>query len=102
MRKLKDQAQAERLALTIVDTLPEPFLVLDETLHLLAASRCFYEVYERTRPMRMAAPFSNCPAANGIFQVYVSCCGLSCRTTRVSRASSLKGISGKSASGRSS
>jgi len=45
VRKLKDQAQAERLALTIVDTLPEPFLVLDETLHLLAASRCFYEVY---------------------------------------------------------
>jgi len=45
VRKLKDQAQAERLALAIVDTLPEPFLVLDETLHLLAASRCFYEVY---------------------------------------------------------
>jgi chemotaxis protein methyltransferase CheR len=37
--------QAERLALAIVDTLPEPFLVLDDSLHLLAASRCFYEVY---------------------------------------------------------
>ena len=45
MRQLSDQAQAERLALAIVDTLPEPFLVLDDALHLLAASRCFYEVY---------------------------------------------------------
>jgi chemotaxis protein methyltransferase CheR len=45
VRRLQDQAEAERLALAIVDTLPEPFLVLDETLHLLAASRCFYEVY---------------------------------------------------------
>ncbi|MDP9424371.1 MAG: PAS domain-containing protein [Pseudomonadota bacterium] len=33
------------LALAIVDTLPEPFLVLDDTLHLLAGSRCFYEVF---------------------------------------------------------
>ena len=31
--------------MAIVDTLSEPFLVLDDTLHLLAASRCFYEVY---------------------------------------------------------
>lgn len=45
MRQLSDQAQAEGLALAIVDTLPEPFLVLDDALHLLAASRCFYEVY---------------------------------------------------------
>jgi PAS domain S-box-containing protein len=45
VRQLNDQAQAERLALAIVDTLPEPFLVLDDTLHLLAASRCFYKVY---------------------------------------------------------
>lgn len=45
MSQLNDQVQAEQLALAIVDTLPEPFLVLDEGLHLLAASRCFYEVY---------------------------------------------------------
>ena len=45
MKQLSDLEQAQRLALAIVDTLPEPFLVLDDTLNLLAASRCFYEVY---------------------------------------------------------
>jgi chemotaxis protein methyltransferase CheR len=45
MKKLSDLAQAQALALAIVDTLPEPFLVLDDTLNLLAGSRCFYEVY---------------------------------------------------------
>jgi chemotaxis protein methyltransferase CheR len=45
MRELHDRAEAQALALAIVDTLPEPFLVLDDTLHLLAASRCFYEVF---------------------------------------------------------
>jgi chemotaxis protein methyltransferase CheR len=45
MKELPDLAEAQALALAIVDTLPEPFLVLDETLHLLAGSRCFYEVF---------------------------------------------------------
>lgn len=45
MKQASDLVEAQDLALAIVDTLPEPFLVLDETLHLLAASRCFYEVY---------------------------------------------------------
>ena len=45
MRELHDRAEAQALALAIVDTLPEPFLVLDDTLHLLAGSRCFYEVF---------------------------------------------------------
>ena len=45
MKQLSDLVEAQKLALAIVDTLPEPFLVLDDTLHLLAASRCFYEVY---------------------------------------------------------
>jgi PAS domain S-box-containing protein len=45
MNELHDLAEAQRLALAIVDTLPEPFLVLDNTLHLLAGSRCFYEVF---------------------------------------------------------
>ena len=40
-----DLAEAQALALAIVDTLPEPFLVLDDTLHLLAGSRCFYQVF---------------------------------------------------------
>ena len=45
MKQLHDLGEAQALALAIVDTLPEPFLVLDETLHLLAGSRCFYEVF---------------------------------------------------------
>lgn len=45
MKQLPDLAGAQSLALAIIDTLPEPFLVLDETLHLLAGSRCFYEVF---------------------------------------------------------
>ena len=45
MNQLHDLAEAQALALAIVNTLPEPFLVLDDTLHLLAGSRCFYELY---------------------------------------------------------
>ena len=45
MKQIHDLAEAQSLALAIVDTLPEPFLVLDDTLHLLAGSRCFYEVF---------------------------------------------------------
>ncbi|MCL6699489.1 PAS domain-containing protein [Sphingomonas sp. NSE70-1] len=45
MKQIHDLAEAQTLALAIVDTLPEPFLVLDDTLHLLAGSRCFYEVF---------------------------------------------------------
>jgi chemotaxis protein methyltransferase CheR len=45
MKQLSDFAQAQDLALAIVDTLPEPFLVLDESLNLLAGSRCFHEIY---------------------------------------------------------
>ena len=45
MRQLHDLAEAQALALAIVDTLPEPFLVLDDSLQLLAGSRCFYEIF---------------------------------------------------------
>ena len=45
MKQLHDRAEAQALALAIVDTLPEPFVVLDERLQLLAGSRCFYEVF---------------------------------------------------------
>src|SRR6059058_3095655 len=45
MKQLPDLAQAQALALAIVDTLPEPFLVLDDNLLLLAGSRCFYDVF---------------------------------------------------------
>ena len=45
MQMLDDVIEAQSLALAIVNTLPEPFLVLDEELRLLAGSRCFYEVF---------------------------------------------------------
>ena len=45
MNQFHSLAQAQTLALAIVDTLPEPFLVLDEDLRVLAGSRCFYEVF---------------------------------------------------------
>jgi len=46
MQHLHDPAEARTLALAIVDTLPEPFLVLDDELRVLVASRCFYEIFE--------------------------------------------------------
>ena len=45
MREFQSLAEAQTLALAIVDTLPEPFVVLDDSLHLLAGSRCFYEIF---------------------------------------------------------
>jgi chemotaxis protein methyltransferase CheR len=46
VKQVHDLAEAQTLALAIVDTLPEPFVVLDDTLRLLAGSRCFYEIFE--------------------------------------------------------
>jgi two-component sensor histidine kinase len=46
MTHLLDLVDAETLAMAIVDTLPEPFLVLDEALCVLAGSRCFYEIFK--------------------------------------------------------
>jgi two-component sensor histidine kinase len=46
MKELHDLAEAQALALAIVDTLPEPFVVVDDALCLLAGSRCFYEVFK--------------------------------------------------------
>ena len=45
MKEYRDRAEAQALALAIVDTLPEPFLVLDGELQLLAASRYFYDTF---------------------------------------------------------
>ncbi|MEO7277919.1 MAG: histidine kinase dimerization/phosphoacceptor domain -containing protein [Sphingomicrobium sp.] len=45
MKQFQDAAGAQALALAIVDTLPEPFIVLDHSLQLLAGSRCFYEIF---------------------------------------------------------
>jgi chemotaxis protein methyltransferase CheR len=49
MQQFDNLADAQTLALAIVDTFPEPFLVLDDGLRVLAASRCFYEVFEEDR-----------------------------------------------------
>lgn len=38
-------ADAQTLAEAIVNTIPEPFIVLDEELRVLAASRAFYETF---------------------------------------------------------
>ncbi len=46
MQQFDNPVDAQTLALAIVDTFPEPFLVLDETLRVLAASRCFYEIFK--------------------------------------------------------
>jgi two-component sensor histidine kinase len=37
---------AQMLAQAIVNTIPEPFLVLDDSFHVLAASRSFYETFK--------------------------------------------------------
>jgi len=41
-----DIGNAQTLAQAIVNTIPEPFLVLDEDLRVLAASRSFYTVFK--------------------------------------------------------
>src|SRR5688572_29414030 len=46
MQQFDNLTDAQTLALAIVDTFPEPFLVLDDSLRVLAASRCFYEVFK--------------------------------------------------------
>jgi len=73
MKQLSDLAQAQALALAIVDTLPEPFLVLDDALLLLAGSRCFYEIYGENAANAHAAQCSNCLGDNGTYLACVSC-----------------------------
>jgi chemotaxis protein methyltransferase CheR len=51
MKLFDNLADAQTLALAIVDTLPEPFVMLDDSLRVLAASRCFYERF-REDPAR--------------------------------------------------
>ena len=46
MKQLRDLAESQALALAIVDTIREPFLVLDDQLRVLAASRCFCEIFK--------------------------------------------------------
>ncbi|MEO7178157.1 MAG: histidine kinase dimerization/phosphoacceptor domain -containing protein [Allosphingosinicella sp.] len=57
MRQFDNLADAQTLALAIVDTLPEPFVVLDNSLCVLAASRCFYEFFLEDSEHTRGRPF---------------------------------------------
>jgi two-component sensor histidine kinase len=57
MRQFDNQTAAQTLALAIVDTLPEPFVVLDDRLRVLAASRCFYEHFREDAAQTHGRPF---------------------------------------------
>ena len=46
MNPLKTIEEAQILAQAIVNTIPEPFIVLDGKLRVLAASRSFYEIFQ--------------------------------------------------------
>ena len=48
MQQISDVAAGGALAFAILDTIPQPFLVLDEELRVLAATRSFYEVFQET------------------------------------------------------
>lgn len=51
MKQFINPEDAQLLALAIVDTMPEPFVVLDGDLNVIAASRCFYEFF-REKPSK--------------------------------------------------
>ena len=57
MKQFDNLADAQTLALAIVDTMPEPFVVLDDGLHVLAASRCFYEYFREDAEHTHGRPF---------------------------------------------
>lgn len=57
MKRFGNLADAQTLALAIVDTIPEPFVVLDEDLRVLAASRCFYEYFREDAECTRGRPF---------------------------------------------
>lgn len=46
LKQFSNLEDARRLALAIVDTFPEPFVVLDGELNVLAASRYFYKFFK--------------------------------------------------------
>ena len=57
MKQFENLTDAQTLALAIVDTLPEPFVVLDESLCVVAASRCFYEYFKESAARTHGRPF---------------------------------------------
>ena len=57
MKQFGNLSDAQTLALAIVDTIPEPFVVLDDRLCVVAASRCFYEVFREDAARTRGRPF---------------------------------------------
>lgn len=57
MKQAGDLLAAQTLALAIVDTLPEPFVVLDDQLRVVAASRCYYEFFSTDAEHTRGQPF---------------------------------------------
>jgi chemotaxis protein methyltransferase CheR len=57
MKQFSNVQDARALAVAIVDTLPEPFVVLDGELNVLAASRCFYEFFREDESQVRGQPF---------------------------------------------
>jgi two-component sensor histidine kinase len=57
MKQFDSLSDAQTLALAIVDTMPEPFVVLDDGLRVLAASRCFYEFFKVDAEHTRGHPF---------------------------------------------
>ena len=51
MKHLKDLVESQTLALAIVETIREPFLVLDDQLRVLAASRCFCQIFKEDQSL---------------------------------------------------
>ncbi|MEA3011256.1 MAG: hypothetical protein QOJ91_2948 [Sphingomonadales bacterium] len=57
MKQFDNLTDAQTLALAIVDTLPEPFVVLDDRLCVVAANRCFYEHFKESATRTRGRPF---------------------------------------------
>ena len=71
---IKNLAGAQTLAQAIINTIPEPLIVLDERFHVLAASRSFYRIFKvdpEPDPRPAAVPAS--AKGNGIFPRFASC-----------------------------
>ncbi len=51
MKQLRTLIESQTLALAIVETIREPFLVLDDQLRIVAASRCFCAVFKEDQDL---------------------------------------------------
>jgi chemotaxis protein methyltransferase CheR len=60
MKQFENFEDAQHLALAIIDTFPEPFVVLDGDLNVVAASRCFYEFFREEASQVRGRPSRHC------------------------------------------